>query len=388
MCVIALLLATSNRSRSKPASDYKPAVLKLIYTINPTQSDSSFLDTILIPSSGEPAAQRIQIDPKQFTRLLSQFYSQVASLRTIKTSDESAPARRLHEILIGPLDKEIRKRNITTLLISANTGLQAVPFAALHDGEEWFGTRYSFSLTPSLSLMKQHQAGLKISQKALLAGSSTFKGLAPLPMVPQEIEQISKVRAGNTYLNENFTRQLFNSLSENSAVDLVHLSTHAEFLPGGPEKSKIYLGQGSLSVKEFAGIRLSREDNPFELFTLSACRTALGDRDSELGLAGLALQAGAKTAIGSLWYVDDLATTVYFIRFYRLLDQGLPKGEAMRQVRDELANNQIEVRNQSLYDRDGEILIKDLTPSQKRKLKSRLDHPFFWAAPIMLGLPW
>ena len=388
MCVIALLLATSNRSRSKPASDYKPAVLKLIYTINPTQSDSSFLDTILIPSTGEPAAQRIQIEPKQFTRLLSQFYSQVASLRTIKTSDESAPARRLHEILIGPLDKEIRKRNITTLLISANTGLQAVPFAALHDGEEWFGTRYSFSLTPSLSLMKQHQAGLKISQKALLAGSSTFKGLAPLPMVPQEIEQISKVRAGNTYLNENFTRQLFNSLSENSAVDLVHLSTHAEFLPGGPEKSKIYLGQGSLSVKEFAGLRLSREDNPFELFTLSACRTALGDRDSELGLAGLALQAGAKTAIGSLWYVDDLATTVYFIRFYRLLDQGLPKGEAMRQVRDELANNQIEVRNQSLYDRDGEILIKDLTPSQKRKLKSRLDHPFFWAAPIMLGLPW
>ena len=79
---------------------------------------------------------------------------------------------------------------------------------------------------------------------------------------------------------------------------------------------------------------------------------------------------------------------MYFIRFYRLLDQGLPKGEAMRQVRDELANNQIEVRNQSLYDRDGEILIKDLTPSQKRKLNSRLDHPFFWAAPIMLGLPW
>ena len=388
MWVIALVLATSNSSRSKPAVDYKPAVLKLIYTINPTQSESSFLDTILIPSSGEPAAQRVQIDPKQFTRLLSQFYSQVASLRTINTSDTSAPARRLHEILIGPLDKEIRERNITTLLISANTGLQAVPFAALHDGEEWFGTRYSFSLTPSLSLMKQTQAGLKSSQKALLAGSSTFKGLAPLPMVPQEIEQISKVRAGNTYLNENFTRQLFDSLSENSAVDLVHLSTHAEFLPGGPEKSKIYLGQGSLSVKEFAGLRLSREDNPFELFTLSACRTALGDRESELGLAGLALQAGAKTAIGSLWYVDDLATTVYFIRFYRLLDQGLPKGEAMRQVRDELSNNQIEIRNQSLYDRDGEILIKDLTPSQKRKLKSRLDHPFFWAAPIMLGLPW
>ena len=118
-------------------------------------------------------------------------------------------------------------------------------------------------------------------------------------MVEQEIGQISKIRAGNTYLNENFTRTVFDQLTETSGVDLVHLSTHAEFLPGGPEKSRLFLGEGSLSIKEFSQIRLAREDSPFELFTLSACRTALGDRESELGLAGLALQAGSKTAIGS-----------------------------------------------------------------------------------------
>ena len=131
---------------------------------------------------------------------------------------------------------------------------------------------------------------------------------------------------------------------------MVHLSTHAEFLPGGPKQSKLYLGQGSLSIDEFAALRLSRENPPFDLFTLSACRTAHGDHDSELGLAGLALQAGAKTAIGSLWYVDDLATTLYFIRFYRLLDQGLPKGEAMRQVRAEFANNALVLRDASVVD--------------------------------------
>ena len=126
--------------------DSNPAVLKLIYTLNPAQSESSFLDTILIPTKGDPSAHRSEIDPKRFARLLSQFYSQVASLRTINTSDETSPSRQLYSLLFGPLHESFHKQKITTLLISANTGLQAVPFSALHDGEEWFGTRFSFSL--------------------------------------------------------------------------------------------------------------------------------------------------------------------------------------------------------------------------------------------------
>jgi len=133
---------------------------------------------------------------------------------------------------------------------------------------------------------------------------------------------------------------------------------------------------------------MNRENQPFDLFTLNACRTALGDQDSELGLAGLALQAGAKTAIGSLWYVDDLASAMYFIRFYRLLNQGLPKGEAMRQVRAEFSNNEMLLRDSSVYDPDGELLIDNLTRYQQRRLRNHLNHPFYWAAPIMLGLPW
>ena len=376
-----------SHSSTNTSGRYNPAVLKLIYSVDPTKPNSSVLDTILIPVTGEPTARRITINPKDFATTLGRFYADVASLRPIQTDKEHSPTRRLHDLLIGPLDQELRSRRITTLLISANPGLQAVPFAALHDGEEWFGNRYALSLTPSLSLMPK-QEGSNRKTTALLAGASNFDGLAPLPMVEQELDQIAKIRAGSTYLNDQFTRQVFDRLAEQSGVDLVHLSTHAEFLPGGPKKSKLYLGQGSLSINEFAKLRLTRENQPFDLFTLSACRTALGDRDSELGLAGLALQAGAKTAIGSLWYVDDLATTIFFVRFYRLLNQGLPKGEAMRQVRFEFTNNQFTVRNTSVFDRDGNLLIDNLTPSQQRKLKRKLDHPFYWAAPIMLGLPW
>ena len=41
---------------------------------------------------------------------------------------------------------------ISTLLIAADRGLQAVPFAALSDGQAFFGERFAFSLTPSLAL--------------------------------------------------------------------------------------------------------------------------------------------------------------------------------------------------------------------------------------------
>ena len=394
LLILAFLVASSgNKSfantKTEPViQQYKPAVLKLIFSVNKNNPDDSFLDTILIPVNGEPTAKRSAINVKTFARLLSTFYSQVASLRLLNTDNPSASSRQLYNLLIGPVANEIRDSNINTLLISADSGLQAVPFAALHDGDNWFGNRYSFSLTPSLSLMPRDQRGAIQQENSVLAGASTFDGLAPLPMVEQEIGQISKIRAGNTYLNENFTRTVFDQLTEKSGVDLVHLSTHAEFLPGGPEKSKLFLGEGSLSIKEFSQIRLAREDSPFELFTLSACRTALGDRESELGLAGLALQAGSKTAIGSLWYVDDLATTIYFIRFYRLLNRGIPKGEAMRQVRQEFSSNKIKLSEQSAVDPDGEILIDNLNKTQIRKLEQGLNHPFYWAAPIMLGLPW
>jgi integrase/recombinase XerC len=89
---------------------------------------------------------------------------------------------------------------------------------------------------------------------------------------------------------------LLNSAS-NPAIRRIHLATHAEFLPGGPAKSKLYTGTTPLSFAEFAALRQRRRESPLDLFTLSACRTALGDPQSELGFAGLALQAGLPTHV-------------------------------------------------------------------------------------------
>ena len=60
----------------------------------------------------------------------------------------------------------------------------------------------------------------------------------------------------------------------------------------------------------------------------------------------------------------------------------------MRQVRQEFSSNKIKLSEQSAVDPDGEILIDNLNKTQIRKLEQGLNHPFYWAAPIMLGLPW
>ena len=120
-------------------------------------------------------------------------------------------------------------------------------------------------------------------------------------------------------LNASFTPATIEKTAADPRYDRIHLATHAEFLPGGASKSKLYSGTGPVPLVSLANLRKQRQGVPIDLIAFSACRTALGDPDSELGFAGLALQAGARSAIGTLWYVDDVATSAYFIQAYRYL---------------------------------------------------------------------
>ncbi len=78
---------------------------------------------------------------------------------------------------------------------------------------------------------------------------------------------------------------------------------------------------------------------------LSACATALGNRDAELGFGGLAVQTGVKTAVASLWYVSDAATTALMTGFYRDLRTARIKAEALRQAQLAMANGQVIVED-------------------------------------------
>jgi CHAT domain-containing protein len=131
---------------------YTPAGLRLTFT--PLRGDKSkgFLDLVLIPIQGDVIGKRVDVDTASLRALLSKFYSQLATQEVLNLADPQLPARQLYEILISPIAADLQRLGITTLLISTDTTLQAIPFAALTDGQRYFGQQYAFSLTPSLRL--------------------------------------------------------------------------------------------------------------------------------------------------------------------------------------------------------------------------------------------
>jgi len=141
-------------------------------------------------------------------------------------------------------------------------------------------------------------------------------------------------------------------------------------------------------MKQLSTLREARRGVPLDLVVFSACRTALGDADAELGFSGLALQAGARSAIGTLWYVDDVVTSAYFVQMYRFLEQGVPKAEAMQMTRQAFIRNLIKLSGDELLGVGGLPLLKELTSSQQRRVSNGVSNPFFWAGIELMGAPW
>ena len=369
----------------QPAA-FTPAGLRLTFTTLKTDKTKGFLDITLIPMQGDVIGKRIDVDTAVLRGLLSKFYSQLSTQEELYPADSRLPARRLHTILIEPIAADLKRLGVTTLLISTDTTLQAIPFAALTDGYRYFGEQYAFSLTPSIRLTPLQPPESRGRLRTLAAGASRFTDLVPLPLVPQELKQL---RPGNPdlYLNSAFTPSLLLNAAADPSVKRVHLATHAEFLPGGPSQSKIYTGTRPMSFDEFATLRQRRLGNPLDLFTISACRTAIGDNLSELGFAGLALQAGARTAVGALWYLDDVATSAFFVQFYRYLDLGLPKAEALQATRLAFSTGAVHLQGDRIVGETGELLV-GLTSDQKSRIRNGMKHPYYWAGISMLGSSW
>ena len=370
---------------------YNPAILHVRFTQArdkvSSSSNDAFLDITLIPLDGEPEGRRVELSQQAFANDLRTLYRQLSRQESLQVDDPKSPSRRLYDQLFAVITPVLQQRGITTLLISADRGLQAVPFAALHNGERYFGDRYAFSLTPSLALTNLSPPTTG-GGRLLAAGASEFVGLAPLPLVPTELTMMSTATIKDTALNQQFTPSTLLEQAADPRYNRVHVATHAEFLPGGPAKSKLYSGTVPIALSDFVKLRLARRDAPLDLISFSACRTALGDAESERGFAGLALQAGARSAVGTLWYVDDVATSAYFVQLYRYLDAGVPKAEALQLTRQAFARGLVRLQGDQMVGPDGAVLSTGLTTAQQRRAAGGLSNPYFWAGIELLGSPW
>nr|WP_203330417.1 CHAT domain-containing protein [Rhodovastum atsumiense] len=119
---------------------------------------------------------------------------------------------------------------------------------------------------------------------------------------------------------------------------VIHIASHGEF-SSDPDRSFILTYDGRLTLDELeAAVKQGAfRDQPLELLTLSACQTAAGDDRAALGLAGIAIKAGARSAVASLWSINDEATSRLITRFYEQLHApGMNKAQALQTVQMEL----------------------------------------------------
>ena len=287
--------------------------------------------------------------------------AEVAELRRLlekRTTLEFLPhAQRLYDRIVRPFATQLEGHGITTLVFVPDGLLRTIPMGALHDGEKFLLERYALAVTPGLSLTDPRP--LTRQSPALLLGglSQSVQGFSPLPYVTGELRDIHALYGGDVLLDEAFREDNVEQSLTARDMTIVHLASHAQFSEDAQE-SFVLTWDGHLGLDrlgELIGYTRLRE-RPIELLALSACETAEGSERAALGLAGVAVKAGARSALGTLWSVNDEAASRVMTRFYQeLRDPNVSKAEALQ--RAQLA------------------LLEDAT----------YRHPFFWSPFLMIN---
>jgi len=158
--------------------------------------------------------------------------------------------------------------------------------------------------------------------------------------VEKELQQIKALVPGTLLPNQEFTGESLRQQINAAPYPVVHLATHGKF-SSSADNTFILTWDGRINVKQFdtfLRVRNQARGRAIELLVLSACETATGDRRATLGIAGVAVRAGARSTLATLWPVQDVATATMMPQFYReLATHG--KSEALRRAQISLSQN-------------------------------------------------
>ena len=268
------------------------------------------------------------------------------------------PAQKLYDWLVRPALNDLVSSNIKTIIFIPDGSLRNIPLAALYDGKHYLIEQYRVALTPGLQLLAPRPLE-QIQLKTLAAGLTEQRdGFPSLDFVEGELSRIQEETSGRVLLNENFTQEALQKQIQLAEFPIVHIATHGQF-SSTLDQTFILAWDSRINVSELDSIlqtRASSQEEVIELLVLSACETAAGDQRAALGLAGIAVRAGARSTIATLWAVNDRSTAQLMSEFYQeLTKKNVTKAEAVRQAQ--------------------------LTLLKTREYK----HPFYWAPYVLLG---
>lgn len=291
-------------------------------------------------------------------------------------SDPSAPfeafARDLHDLVLARALRGLPRE--ARLTIVPDAALASVPFDVLLAlaGRDDVRVRYALDVTP-LADEPRAPAGTPavVVADPRFGPSDGARGLTRLHGTRAEAEIVcDHYRCDARRLERGAATEpaLFGAVQERlGRYGVVHLATHAVFtgtdavasraavllagvgddLPETPLFSSNE--DGMLEERELAALGLPYTD----VVVLSACGTTRGE--SRLGVRGLARAArlsGARSIAGSLWSVDDDATSALMRAFYARLASGDGAATALR--------------------------------TAARSVREQRPHPYYWAPFVLL----
>ncbi len=291
---------------------------------------------------------------------------------------DPAPAHRLYDRLIAPLDDALKQ--VTKLYVTTSGPLADLPLDMLVPASGgWLADRYAITVLPAVSVLKLGPAkmGEAVRQPFLGYGdpdfgvrardnflalpaaagaehaadeSPMFEALAPLPGTRIELTAMAEALGAPRdamILGDAATEGAVRGDPRLARSRVVAFATHG-FLPNEisgrseagliftPPKSVTPQDDGVLAASEASTLTVSAD-----WLVLSACNTAssVGGSDSLSALSRAFLYAGAKALLASHWRVSDEATaalTVEIIatdRAHPLWGRSRARQEAMRALR-------------------------------------------------------
>ena len=229
------------------------------------------------------------------------------------------PAQALYKWLLGDATDWLRTQQVNTLVFVPSGPLRTIPLAALLDGNMFLIQRFAVATTPAVTLIASLAA--PPSNHVLLAGlTQSVQGFAALPSVGTEISSIGAIFPSQELEDKTFSLAAIRTDLSQPGFSVAHLATHGEF--SADHRRSFILTYDSRLTMDGLQLALAKRGDPLDLLVLSACSTAAGDDRAALGLAGVAIQAGAKSALASLWSISDEATASLMDSFYKKLKAG------------------------------------------------------------------
>jgi CHAT domain-containing protein len=292
-------------------------------------------------------AERLTQEVRELRRLLEK----------VTTREYLPHAQQLYDWLIRPIEALLASTTIDTLVFVPDGPLRTIPMAALHDGQQFLIRKYAVATTPGLKLTDPRPLPRGNTRMLALGLTEAVQGFSALPYVASELATLQSLYSAEVLLNQRFLLSSVNKEIQEKPFSIVHIASHGQF-DSDVTKTFVLTFDDKLTMDRLEQTvgQLRFRENALELLTLSACQTAAGDDRAALGLAGVAIKAGARSALATLWFIDDQASAELVTEFYRQLQTpAISRAKALQQAQLKLLSN------------------------------SRYEHPGYWAPFLLLN---